>query len=250
MRRALAACLGVLLAAAPLPQAALPYSRMDLPWWRQRFAAKQAELRAGPVDLVWYGDSITQQFETDGPQPWMRFKPVWDRFYAPRHAVNLGFMGDATAHLLWRIEHGEADGIHPRLAIVLIGANNFGHLHWPAAPTLLGIETIVSTLRARLPGTRLLVLSVLPSIRSPWVDANTAEVNRALAARYGRGSEATFFDLTALFQKPSGGVDAADFIDPHLVPPDPPLHPTAQMQQRIAEAIEPVVSRLMQGGLP
>ena len=250
MRRALAAGLGLLLAAAPLPQAALPYSRTDLPWWRERFAAKQAELHAGPVDLVWYGDSITQQFETDGPQPWMRFKPVWDRFYAPRHAVNLGFRGDATAHLLWRIEHGEADRIHPRLAIILIGANNFGHLHWPAAPTLLGIETIVSTLRSRLPGTRLLLLSVLPSIRSPWVDANTAEVNRALAARYGHGGDATFFDLTALFQKPSGGVDANDFIDPHLVPPDPPLHPTAQMQERIAEAIEPVVNRLMQGGLP
>ncbi len=241
----LGALLGALVGAAPLPPAALPYSRMDLAWWRQRFDAKQAELRAGPVDLVWYGDSITQQFERDGPQPWARFKPVWDRFYAPRHAVNLGFKGDATAHLLWRIEHGEADGIHPRLAIILIGANNFGHLHWPAGPTLLGIEQVVGTLRARLPGTRLLLLSVLPSIRSPWVDANTAELNRALALRYKGGGEAAFFDVTALFEKPSGGVDPAAFIDPHLVPPDPPLHPTAQMQARMAEAIEPVVSRLM-----
>ena len=245
MRRVAVLGLCALLGAAPLPPAAMPSSRMDLPWWRERFLAKQAELHAGPVDLVWYGDSITQQFEHDGPQSWARFQPVWDRFYGSRHAVNLGFKGDATAHLLWRIEHGEADGIHPRVAIILIGANNFGHLHWPAAPTLLGIETIVSTLRFRLPDTRLLLLSVLPSIRSPWVDANTADLNRALAARYKSGSEAVLVDVTALFSKPSGGVDPENFIDPHLVPPDPPLHPTAQMQQRVAEAIEPMVSRLM-----
>ena len=247
MKRPLAALglCAIVCGAAPLPPAALPYSRMDLPWWRDRFDAKQAELRATPVDLVWYGDSITQQFETDGPQPWARFKAVWDRFYAPRHAINLGFKGDATAHLLWRIEHGETDGIHPRVAIILIGANNFGHLHWPAAPTLLGIEQIVSVLRSRLPDTKLLLLSVLPSIRSRWVDVNTAELNHALAARYRAGDEAVFVDVTALFQKPSGGVDPDGFIDPHLVPPDPPLHPTAQMQERIAETIEPVVSRLM-----
>jgi lysophospholipase L1-like esterase len=233
----------LLCAAAP---AATPYSRLDLPWWQARFTEKQAALHAGPVDLLWLGDSITQQFEQAGPEPWRDFKPVWDRFYAPRHAVNLGFKGDATAHLLWRIEHGETDGIHPRLAIVLIGANNFGHLHWPAGPTLLGIEAIVDALRARLPATKILLLSVLPSIRSPWVDENTWALNRALAARYGAGREAVFQDVTSAFHHlPGGGVDPDDFVDRHLTPPDPPLHPTAQTMARIAEAIEPNVRRLM-----
>ena len=248
MKRRLA-CLALasLAAGAPLPPAAMPFSRMDLPWWRARFAEKQAELQAGRVDLIWLGDSITQDFEKTGPEAWRNFKPVWDRFYAPRHAVNLGFKGDATAHLLWRIEHGETDGIQPRLAIVLIGANNFGHLHWPASPTLIGIETVVSTLRQRLPHTKILLLSVLPSIRSAWVDANTAELNRALAARYGSTGDVTFQDLTPLFHHlPDGALDPNDFLDGHLSPPDPPLHPSVQMQERIAEAIEPNVSRLMQ----
>ena len=245
MRRRLAlAALAVLCVAASLPPAAQPYSRMDLPWWKTRFAAKQAELHAGPVDLLWLGDSITQQFEDAGPEPWRDFAPVWNRFYAPRHAVNLGFKGDATAHLLWRIEHGETDGIHPRLAIILIGANNFGHLHWPATPTVLGIQTIVETLQKRLPATKILLLSVLPSIRNTWVDQNTAAANQALSRLYGAGSAVTFVDLTPLFMK-NGRVDPACFLDPHLTPPDPPLHPSAQMQGRIAEAVEPVVSRLM-----
>jgi lysophospholipase L1-like esterase len=215
-----------------------------MPWWRQRFDAKQAELHAGQVDLLWLGDSITQDFEHDGPQPWNRFKPVWDRFYAGRHAINLGFKGDATSHLLWRIENGETDGIHPRLAIILIGANNFGHLHWPAAPTLQGIETIISTLQHRLPDMKILLLGVLPSIRSAWVDDNTASLNHALAARYGAGGGVVYRDLTYLFLK-NGKVDPDCFLDPHLTPPDPPLHPTAQTQARMAAAIEPVVSRLL-----
>ena len=240
----LAAATLLLAAAAAPPPAAQPFSRADLPWWQARLAAKQAELRTHPPDLVWYGDSITQQFEQSGPQPWRNFAPVWDRYYAPRHAINLGFKGDATAHLLWRIEHGEADGIHPRLAIVLIGANNFGHLHWPAQPTLQGIEAVVAALHTRLPQTRILLLGVLPSIRSPWVDQNTRTLNAALAARYAGGQDVTFRDLSALFLR-DGHVDAAAFIDPLLTPPDPPLHPTAQTQARMAAAIEPDVRRLM-----
>ena len=243
-KRALPFLACLTLAAAPLPPAAQPISRAALPWWQARFDAKQAELRAHPPDLVWFGDSITQDFEQSGPQPWRDFKPVWDRFYAPRHAVNLGFKGDATSHLLWRIEHGETDGIRPRLAIILIGANNFGHLHWPAQPTLQGIETIIATLHQRLPGTRLLLLGVLPSIRSPWVDQQTRTLNAALAARYGSGADVTFRDLSALFLV-NGHVDAGAFLDSHLTPPDPPLHPSAETQMRMAEAIEPDVARLM-----
>jgi lysophospholipase L1-like esterase len=250
MRRRAARLAGLaallLLPGAAMPPAAQPISRMDLPWWRARFEAKQAELRAGPVDLVWLGDSITQDFEQAGPEPWRNFRPVWDRFYGRRHAVNLGFKGDATAHLLWRIEHGETDDIHPRLAIILIGANNFGHLHWPAAPTLVGIESIIVALHARLPRTHILLLGVLPSIRSAWVDANTDAVNRELADRYGGGADpaVTFRDLSGLFIK-DGKVDASCFLDGNLHPPDPPLHPNAATQERIAAAIEPVVRRVL-----
>ncbi len=231
-------------AATPLSPAAQPLSRAALPWWQARFDAKQAELHAHPPDLVWLGDSITQDFEQAGPQPWRNFKPVWDRFYAPRNAINLGFKGDATSHLLWRIEHGETDNIHPRAAIILIGANNFGHLHWPAQPTLVGIETVITTLHQRLPGTRLLLLGVLPSIRNPWVDEQTRTLNAALAARYGNSPDVTFRDLSALFLV-DGHINPGAFLDPHLTPPDPPLHPSAETQMRIAEAIEPDVARLM-----
>ena len=233
--------LALLLLTAAAPLASTPLSRMDLPWWKQRFSERAAELRSGPVDVVFYGDSITQNWEREGPEPWRNFQPIWQHYYNGRRAVNLGFKGDTTAHLLWRIENGEAAGIHPKAAIILIGANNFGKLHWPAAPTEAGIEKIVAELRARLPATHLLLLGVLPSVRSPWVDQNTTALNRALAARYRDSHEVVFMDLSALFMN-NGHVDPRKFMDVHLTPPEPPLHPDAATQAQIAQAIEPVLS--------
>lgn len=225
----------------PPDPATIPVSRMGTPWWRERFEQKQAILRQGHIDLVWLGDSITQDWELAGPEPWRDFAPVWQRFYGTRHAVNLGFKGDSTAHLLWRLLHGELDIAPPKLAILLIGANNFGHVHNTAEQTLGGIEAVLTLLHQRWPTTRVILLPVLPSIRSPWVSAQTAILDADLAKRHG---DATFVDVAPLFLT-AGRVDPNDFIDPHLLPPDPPLHPSAQAQARIAEQIEPEVGKVL-----
>src|SRR4051812_43843688 len=73
--------------------AATPLSRADLPWWRARHEAKLEELRTRRPTLVFYGDSITQQYEKHGPPDWQDFVPVWDRWYGKRNAVNLGYTG-------------------------------------------------------------------------------------------------------------------------------------------------------------
>ncbi len=242
---ALALLAGLAPALAATPMAATPLSRTDLPWWKARLATTQARLREGHVGLAWYGDSITQDFERAGPEPWRDFVPVWQRFYGDRQAVNLGFSGDTTAHLLWRIENGEASGIAPKVAVVLIGANNFGRLHWSPEDTLAGITAIVDALHARLPQTHVVLLGVLPSIRSEWVDRSTNAVNRMLAERYAHATDVSYLDVGGVLRRPDGTVDPDAFLDPHLQPPDPPLHPSAQAQARIAAAIEPVVARWM-----
>jgi lysophospholipase L1-like esterase len=243
-RRALLAA--PLLAAARLPLAAEPISRMQTRWWRERHAAKLAELRTARPELIWLGDSITQNFERNGPEPWAHYRPVWDRFYGRFRAVNLGFKGDATSHLLWRMEHGEIDGIAPRAAVVLIGANNMGLVHWSAADTLLGIETVLETLRRKLPRTRPLLISVLPSQRSAWVDATTIAINQGLAQRYGRSEQVAYVDVTQVF-RPHGVLAAPLFADGMLHPPEPLLHPTAEGMAKLSEAIAPALARVMQG---
>jgi len=236
---------GALLSAADrVPVAATPLARQDTPWWRARHQEKLTELRSRRVDLVWLGDSITQDWEKQGPPDWQDFAPVWQRFYGGRNAVNLGFRGDNTSHLLWRIRNGELDGIRPKVAVVLIGANNLGRVHWSAPQTLAGIVAVVDELRSRLPDTRVLLLGILPSVRSKYVTRTANAVNRELAERYPPGGDVTFMDLSRLFMR-DGQVDRTQFFDDQLDPPDPPLHPTAQAQERIAEAIEPTLAAML-----
>ena len=96
----------------------------------------------------------------------------------------------------------------------------------------------------RLPQTRVLLLSVLPSERSAWVDETTAAINHGLAERYGQGGDVTFQDVTNVFMR-DGRLDRGAFFDGYLAPPDPLLHPTAQAQARLSAAIEPNLARLM-----
>jgi hypothetical protein len=240
-RRALLAA-PVLLGAGRAVAAATPIARLETAWWKARHDSKLAELRAVNPALLWLGDSITQNFERDGPEPWARFRPIWERFYAPHRAVNLGFKGDATCHLLWRLTHGELDGIRPKAAILLIGANNLGRLHWSAEDSVAGISAILAVCRQRQPQMRVLLVGVLPSERGAWASETTLAINATLAARHPAG--VAWFDPTALFLS-AGRLDRSRFYDPLLAPPEPPLHPTAQAQLALAEAIAPRLSALL-----
>jgi lysophospholipase L1-like esterase len=249
LRLFLAATLLMLCGATPAPPtqrvlAATPLSRMDLPWWKARHEAKLDELHKGRVDLLLLGDSITQDYELNGPADWQKYVPVWQRFYGDRNAINLGFTGDATSHLLWRIENGEVAGIAPKAAVILIGANNLGRLHWSAADTVTGIDAIIEQLRRRLPHTKLLLLGVLPSDRSAWATETTIAINHTLATRYGHAENVAFLDIGHVFMQ-GGKLNRDLFADPKMTPPRPSLHPSAQGQALMAEAIEPTLAGLL-----
>jgi lysophospholipase L1-like esterase len=235
--------LAALPAAANVPMAARPLSRA-IAWWQKRHKEKLEELKEKKPALIFLGDSITQDWEIDGDQPWRQFGPGWRRFYGDRNAVNLGFSGDATCHLLWRIENGEVAGISPKVAVVLIGANNLGRLHWTAGDTVAGIDVIINELRRRLPSTQILLLGMLPSDRNDWVTKTTLAINRGLAARYHDGGMVTYMDIGHLFMK-DGHTNDDLYVDPKFVPPEPPLHPSAEGQNLLSEAIEPTLAKLM-----
>ncbi len=234
------------LAYVPPPLAVDPIDRLYTPWWRKRFEEKQAEIRRRPPNLLMLGDSITQDYEKKGPPAWRNFVPVWEHFYGGRNAINLGFIGDATSHLIWRLMHGELDNMRPTGAVLLIGANNMGAPHWGARDTIAGIEAIIQLCQRKQPHMGIVLLSVLPSLRSAWITATTVKINRGLAAHFGGGKVrgVTYVDVTGLFEH-DGVVDARLYLDPHLKPPQPPLHPTAQAQARMAAAIEPAVAAML-----
>lgn len=239
------ALLAPLGASAAVNFAAAPIGRMDLPWWRNRFELTLREAHAHPgARLVWLGDSITQYWDRDGKLPYQQVRPVWRKYYAPYDALNFGLIGDTTASVIWRIDHHEFAGLHPKLVVVLIGANNLGRPHWGAAKTVPGIEAVIRDLHRHVPGAHVLLLGILPSIRSAWISRQTGLINADLARVYAHSALVTFRDVGHVLEV-NGKPDPALYVDPRMNPPEPALHPDAEGMRRIAVALQPTIARLM-----
>jgi len=141
---------------------------------------------AANINILFYGDSITEGWD-------YMARDTWDRHYGSLGAANYGIGGDATQHVLWRIQNGETDNINlrPRLCVLKIGTNNMG---WCSEEDIArGIRTIVEDLRRRLPGMKVLLLGILPRFDAAQTQA--AERINALAGTVADGSMVRFLSM-------------------------------------------------------
>jgi lysophospholipase L1-like esterase len=226
-----------------------PVSRLDEPAWKGRFEGKQKIMKTeGKVDLLFLGDSITHNYERTDPSPVVNYRPVWDYYYGDRNALNLGFSGDTTGNLLWRIDHGEIDHLQPRLVVLLIGTNNTTskHRNWTADQDAAAIERIVDEVHAGMPAAHVLLVGILPSNQGPWKTEMTNQINSQLASRFASGGVpwVTYIDVSSVFLK-NGHTDDALFVEPTKVPPQGAVHPTAHGQALMAAALEPTIAHLL-----
>jgi lysophospholipase L1-like esterase len=203
--------------------------------WVARHEGFLAEAKQGKFDLVFIGDSITDGWRNRGLE-------VWNKFYAPRHALNLGIGGDRTQHVLWRIEHGELDGLKPKAVVLMIGTNNTGKEKDGAArnstaEVIEGVTAVVKQIRARLPQSRLLLLAIFPrgTVDAPQ-RAQIKEINTAIA-KLDDGKMIKFLDIGKVFLAEDGSI-------PGTIMPDL-LHPNEQGYQRWADAMEPTLAAML-----
>jgi lysophospholipase L1-like esterase len=184
----------------------------------------------GQAELVFLGDSITEGWEYGG-------KTLWAKYYAPRHALNLGIGSDHTQHVLWRLDHGNLEGLHPKVAVVLIGVNNIPDTNNTPGMVLEGVTAVVQKLREKLPETKVLLLGIFPFREDFCAQrAKALEVNQALH-KLEDGNSVFFLDLGHLFIQPDGRIAKrimADF-----------LHPSAEGYRLWAEGMEPTLARLL-----
>lgn len=215
-----------------IPGAALvPATRSTPTNWMSRHEGFVARAKQGGIDLLFLGDSITDNWRSKGSN-------VWNRYYAPLRVANFGIGGDRTQHVLWRIEHGELDGLHPKVTVLMIGTNNSNSD--PADEIASAIRLILDDIRAKMPGTKILLLGIFP--RNKPVDRPNQmdiihQVN-ALIAKYDDGGKTVkFLDIGDKFLGPDGRVHEdimADF-----------LHPTAKGYQIWADAMNPTLDGMM-----
>jgi lysophospholipase L1-like esterase len=197
--------------------------------WMTRHQSFNERVKQGHADLLFIGDSITQGWERAG-------KSAWDEFYAKRNAVNLGIGGDRTQHVLWRLDHGNIEGITPKLAVIMIGTNN--STTNTSQQIAEGVKLIVEKLRAKLPGTKVLVLAIFP--RGPDKDDAKRKVNEGaneIIHKLADGKMVHYLDIGPKFL-------AADGTLSKEVMPDL-LHLNEASYRTWAESIEPKVKELL-----
>jgi lysophospholipase L1-like esterase len=225
----------LLLSALGLPGAAAPQGKgpnTTIPAEKDRNRHDEflKVAKAGGVDLLFVGDSITDGWRGGG-------KSVWDKYFAPLKAANFGISGDRTEHVIWRMRNGELEGIQPKLVVLMIGTNNGD----PAPDVALGIKTIISDIHERHPRTKVLLLGIFPRSEKP--DAGRAkndEVNKLIAkfVTFAETRKVAYLDIGAKFLAP-------DQTLPKDIMPDF-LHPNEKGYQIWADAIIDKVKQMLQ----
>ena len=196
----------------------------------KRHNQKLAEAKKGTFDLVMIGDSITHNWESQ-----KNYKAA----FADCKMLNLGFAGDRTQNVLWRIEHGALDGISPKLVTLMIGTN---HAHDPRKgftpdkpeDVFTGIKEIVAEVRKRLPNAKLIVFSVFP--RGPESTQERVTALNAMLPKLADGKHVFHMDINQAFL----GKDGA--YKPALYKRDQ-LHLDAKGYDAWAKALLPILKK-------
>ncbi|CAG2170476.1 unnamed protein product [Oppiella nova] len=158
--------------------------------------------------IVFVGDSITEFWESVG-------RMTWDRSYAPRHAYNYGISGDRTENVIYRIREKEFDGLHPKVAVLMIGTNNIGWNN-SVEDTVRGVKQVLTELTAKLPDTKVILTSHLP--RTEPYGSKCKQVTE-LIQQFADNKTVFYEDLWTPYVFPNGTQKLELFVDGlHLSP--------------------------------
>ncbi|MSU70476.1 MAG: GDSL family lipase [Opitutaceae bacterium] len=216
--------------------ASAPIPKKDNGAFVKRHESFLARAKAGPIGLLFLGDSIT-----DG---WSHAPHIWQAYYDKFHPANFGIGGDTTQNVIWRIEQGELGGIHPRVVVLMLGTNNT-RTH-SAEEIFAADKKIVELIRAKIPETKVLLLAIFPrgdrKNRDGSIDSSEQKmaiihaVNVGLA-KLDDGKNIRYLDIGAHFLGQDGKI-------PFAIMPDQ-LHPNAAGYQLWADAMQPLLDEMM-----
>lgn len=185
-----------------------------------------------PIGLLFIGDSITALWRATWAQE------IWVNNFVKYEPANFGIGSDATQHVLWRITHGELDGISPKVVVLLLGTNNIKK-NSPQSIAEADAK-IIKIIREKLPKTKVLLLGLFPrdhktDLLELKVPERVKAVN-ALLAKLDDGVNVRYLDLGEKLA-PDGKVTPEIYQDG--------VHLTAKGLQIWAQAMTPLLQEMM-----
>lgn len=204
----------------------------------QRHAEKLELLQQHKYDLLFVGNSITNNFEKP------EYQAIWEKYFGSRNALNLGYSGYRTENIIWNIENGELDGQSPRVIILEIGTNNIDEKNYPTRHTAGqlagGIETIVKIFREKCPDAKIILLRCFPGCYggpNPTSHRRILERASDIVQHLADNKHIFYCDVNHVFLNMDGSIQ-------HDLMPDW-LHPSPAGAELWAQTMEPLLSKLM-----
>jgi lysophospholipase L1-like esterase len=195
----------------------------------------------GGIDLYFAGDSITRRWGTSDAQ-YKDFLANWTTNFFGWNAGNFGWGGDKVQNVLWRLQHGELDGVRPKVIVLLAGTNDLGD---GAATTDLaareedvvqGIGAILNLMREKAPGATIILMGITPRADRSAMAAAIDRTNRRLA-QLADGRAIRFLNLTDRLTTPDGRLREGVTVDG--------LHLSIAGYQIWADALKPLLTELL-----
>ena len=192
--------------------ASMPKLEQDSYDWYARHAAVLDLQRTMRPEIVLVGDSITHFWSGEPKTNNQNGSNSWERTFGGHAVLNMGFGWDRTQNVLWRLNHGEMDGLTPKTIVLNIGCNNFSATANARANTpeevCAAIQVICDRLLSKSPASRLVVMGVFPRGASPD-DPKRAlhrKLNELLAAALAGKPQVTFLDIGSKLLQPDGSL--------------------------------------------
>jgi lysophospholipase L1-like esterase len=142
--------------------------------------------RRGRIDVYFVGDSITRRWGTSDEQ-YAAFLASWRRNFTGWNAADFGWGGDTVANVLWRMTHGELDGVSPKVVVLMAGTNDVGK-EPPSgsddprvARVVSGIEALLRVFRQKTPKAVVVLMGITPRADNPAVMPLIDAINSKLA---------------------------------------------------------------------
>jgi len=190
-------------------------------------------IRRGPIDVAWFGDSITDNWRD---LPWL-----YDEFFGSWRVANFGVGWERIENVLWRMQNGELDGYRAKVIILLAGTNNLEAVGFLRActsqQTAHGMAALIAEVHRHQPQAKVLLIGILP--RGQRADdparAKIRDTNALLAQL--AGDRVRYLDLGDRFLQPDGSISST--IMPDFI------HPSPEGYRRLGEAVRPVLEEMM-----
>ncbi|MFN7141661.1 MAG: GDSL-type esterase/lipase family protein [Limisphaerales bacterium] len=208
----------------PQPGSAIiPVPRDDKSKARFDLLTERVKANRGALDILFVGDSITQGWDGAGSN-------AWRNAYSKYKALNIGIGGDRTQHVLWRLDNGHAEGLSPKVTVLMIGTNNSGENRNTPEEIVEGVTAVVAKLREKFPQTKVLLLGIFPrGERFNTQRGQILQVNQALQ-HLADNRNVYWLDIGYIFIQPDGTISKE-------IMPDY-LHLSPRAYQMWAEAMQ------------